>query len=196
MKPIKAILLLFILVIPQISLADLSNIEKLSCETILCLATGSPPHECAPALNFFKSLNAKTWIKTLKKRRKFLDICPDNNNSGLKDVLAAGAFRCDKPNLLDMLNPKYDWDGNITQTSTLPKYCVDYHGHLLTRLGSLPVKMNASGSCYDKVDCHTNNFPWQKKQPIEKVGGSCYRLIKQPGFMQESGGAKCLDLWE
>ncbi|MCU7800711.1 MAG: hypothetical protein KZQ70_11320 [gamma proteobacterium symbiont of Lucinoma myriamae] len=196
MKFIKTILLLFILVVPQISLADLSHIEDLSCKAILCLTSGSPPNECDPALNYFKSLKAKKWKDTFKKRRKFLDICPDNNDSGLKDVLASGAFRCDKPDLLDMLNPKFDWDGNVTQTSTLPSYCVSYYGHSFTRLGSLPVKINPSGYCYDEVQCNANNFPWQKK-PIEKVGGRCYEQIKKPQWNQDLGrGVECLNLWK
>ena len=188
MKFIKTILLLFILVAPQVSLADLSNIEKLSCEAILCLSTGGPPHECDPALNYFKSLKAKKWKNTFKKRRKFLDICPDTDSvSNLKDVLAAGAFRCDKNYLLTQLNPVRNFDGewDYGPMRSIPSYCKDYYNHSYTRLGQLPRR---SSQCR----WYNSNGPVQNNNNNNNPFNYNYSWNTNNNY---SRNAKCLYYW-
>lgn len=57
--------------------------KKAACEAIMCLSTGSPPHECKDSLKkYFKimvksSLGALNPKKTLEARKNFLNLCPN-----------------------------------------------------------------------------------------------------------------------
>ncbi len=49
---------------------------KLSCEAILCLASSTRPKECKPSIKKYFSIKSKKWKNTLKKRKRFLKLCP------------------------------------------------------------------------------------------------------------------------
>ena len=54
----------------------LTGDPKLACEAIMCLSSGSPPHECQPALNRFFSINLSRPERTVAERMRFLNQCP------------------------------------------------------------------------------------------------------------------------
>ncbi|KAB1469113.1 conjugal transfer protein [Cronobacter sakazakii] len=69
-----------------------------ACEAILCLSTGKRPDECDSALTHFFKIKGKDFKETLKKRKKFLKLCPASNEPGmpqLTNAIANGAGRCD-----------------------------------------------------------------------------------------------------
>lgn len=57
--------------------------KKAACEAVMCLSTGSPPHECKDSLKkYFKimiksSLGVLNPKKTLEARKNFLNLCPN-----------------------------------------------------------------------------------------------------------------------
>ena len=200
----KIFLLMFLIVLSKNSLSSdtLTGLEKLSCEAILCLSTGSPPGECNPALNYYYSLKAKKWKNTLKKRINFLNICPSGSSPGMPSLISAianGAGRCDKSTLLSMLNPKYSWDGDgmsWTQGkySSIPGYCSVYYNHSWTVLGSLPTKLNPPGKCFDYIESNSDAlFP---PKPDIVLNGRGYKLINIPSWMDDVGSdVQCFNLW-
>lgn len=56
--------------------------KKAACEAIMCLSTGSPPHECDDSLKKYYKIVVKNSLgginprETLKARKNFLKICP------------------------------------------------------------------------------------------------------------------------
>lgn len=72
---------------------------KLACEAVLCLASGTQPSECTPALTRYFNISARKLSDTIKARKNFLSLCPsasaDNNMRDLTDALANGSGRCD-----------------------------------------------------------------------------------------------------
>ncbi len=55
---------------------QLTNEEKLACESILCLSSGERPDECDPALNYFFSIKKKRPSDTINARKSFLKKMP------------------------------------------------------------------------------------------------------------------------
>ncbi|MGR7329315.1 TrbM/KikA/MpfK family conjugal transfer protein [Klebsiella aerogenes] len=125
---------------------------RLSCEAILCLSTSKTPGECNEALSHFYSINAKKLKDKIKKRKKFLSLCPASSEEGmpaLNDAIANGAGRCDA----DYLNKTMQQEkitrecrgGNRYETckvitwkrisSELPGYCKIYRDNDFTDLG-------------------------------------------------------------
>lgn len=129
---------------------------KLACEALLCLSSGSRPHECAPSLNRYFGIHHKKWKNTLKARRNFLRLCPSASVDGpmesLVEVIVNGAGRCNASELNSShftYMPKkvcvnvYDNDVGryVTQCheemvrvidSRLPSYCTNYNEHTYT----------------------------------------------------------------
>jgi hypothetical protein len=60
---------------------DLTNEEKLACESILCLSSGDRPSECNPSLNKFFGIDDKD------DRKKFLKKCPDSDADGMPELI-------------------------------------------------------------------------------------------------------------
>lgn len=66
--------------------------KKAACEAIMCLSTGSPPHECDDSLHkYFKivvknSLGVLNPRKTLKARKSFLRLCPKADEKKIDEV--------------------------------------------------------------------------------------------------------------
>ena len=87
----------------------LTGDTKLSCEAILCLSDpiGWNISDCLPSLHRFYNIDPKHWHDKVKERRRFLNLCPleDDNNrmetqqrsdmNALKDSLANNAGGCD-----------------------------------------------------------------------------------------------------
>ena len=129
----------------------LSGDEKYSCEAILCLSTGQPPSECSPALDRYFSIKAKKLSKTIRKRKKFLEICPEVEYEG-KDAhlsaLAEGGGRCDMQSLLHYLNAGSTNQGfpfivssfSNQPTRTIPAYCQTLFDSPYTDSLQLPVQ--------------------------------------------------------
>lgn len=99
----------------------LTGDTKLACEAVLCLSTGKRPDECEPPLTRYFSITAKNFKDQIKKRRKFLKLCPASDEPGmpeLTDAIVNGAGRCDP----DYLN------SSLMQTKVTSK-CKDIPGH-------------------------------------------------------------------
>lgn len=60
--------------------------ERLACEAILCLSSGERPTECSASLSRYFSISAKKWKDTIKKREKFLKLCPASGDVDTKKL--------------------------------------------------------------------------------------------------------------
>lgn len=69
--------------------AELSNIQTLACETILCLSSAVQPAECNPALSYFYGIRGDKISDTLDLRRAFLNKCPDSSAPGMPGLISA-----------------------------------------------------------------------------------------------------------
>ena len=110
----------------------LTGDTRLACEAILCLSTGSTPHECSPSLNRYFSINKKKFKNTIKARHNFLKMCPTSNQTpemqSLVNDLANGAGRCDVDSL-NRFNKQRIQSGNGSYTvinDRMPTYCNSY----------------------------------------------------------------------
>jgi len=92
---------------PAVAQELLEGNEKLACEAILCLSTGSPPHECSPSLKRYFSIQKKKFSDTIRARLDFLQLCPSASAEGmpsLVNVIANGAGRCEAEDMIPKLN--------------------------------------------------------------------------------------------
>lgn len=134
---------------PAVAQEVLEGIEKLACEAILCLSSGSPPNECSPSLKKYFSIEKKKLSDTIKARRDFLAACPSSSAEGmpsLLNVIANGAGRCEPEKMIPQLNAHlwgmcdsesgYSFGGCMPD---VPNVCQDYANHPLTRI-DMPVK--------------------------------------------------------
>ncbi len=83
----------FLFVSLQVCAQDVFTGQKAAaCEAIMCLSTGSPPHECNDSLKkYFKIMvKSSTGVfnpkKTLEARKNFLKLCPDAEESEIDGV--------------------------------------------------------------------------------------------------------------
>lgn len=119
----------------------------LACEAVLCLSTGSPPQECAPALNRFYGISFRYWLDTLRGRIDFLNQCPAATMTpamrSLTQAMARGAGRCDAASLNATLLYSHSSSGGRNATeinyigNTAPDYCSAYTGHAYTDLSAM-----------------------------------------------------------
>lgn len=69
--------------------------KKAACEAIMCLSTGSPPHECDDSLKKFFEIVIKDSLgmldprKTKDARKNFLDLCPNVDEETVNEVNTA-----------------------------------------------------------------------------------------------------------
>lgn len=119
----------------------LSGDARLACEAILCLAAGSPPHECDPALRRYFSIHEDKPSDTIKARRRFLEKCPtanaDREMRSLVNAIANAAGRCQ----VDALNRNTISTGGgdgaeIYISDRMPRYCTVYAEHAYTNVGA------------------------------------------------------------
>ena len=123
---------------------ELSGDTRLACEAVLCLSTGSPPAECAPALRRYFSISHRKLAETLKRRSRFLNLCPVAQQTpqmaALITAQAQGAGRCDAAALNAALRqwagPKGD---QVLIDNRLPAHCMAYVTYAYTDFtGTLP----------------------------------------------------------
>ncbi|MDP8042526.1 TrbM/KikA/MpfK family conjugal transfer protein [Pasteurella atlantica] len=71
-----------------IEIKELTGDTRLSCEAILCLASGTRPSECSPSIKRYFSIHARKPGDLIRKRLSFLNLCPRNHNDDEKKALA------------------------------------------------------------------------------------------------------------
>lgn len=69
--------------------SKLTRIQKLACETILCLSSAIRPGECNPSLDYFFGIKKDDLSDTLDARRAFLKKCPDSSAPGMPSLIDA-----------------------------------------------------------------------------------------------------------
>lgn len=120
---------------------ELSGDTRLACEAVLCLSTGSPPAECAPALRRYFSITHRRLAQTIRLRGSFLRLCPTAQQtpqmSALITAQAQGAGRCDAAALNAALQGAER--GAVQVDNRLPAHCMAYVTHAYTDFtGTLP----------------------------------------------------------
>lgn len=130
---------------------ELQGLEKLACEAILCLASGTGIAECGPSLTkYFSIVFRKPW-KTIAARKNFLQLCPKDNNMGaqnaanmesLLDVLSHMEGKCDKETL----------NGYLDHIHITPTYydrdCIEEYGYTKCNEGLKLVRVKPSKPHY------------------------------------------------
>ncbi|MBI0006986.1 hypothetical protein H3S74_12175 [Gilliamella sp. W8126] len=122
----------------------LTGDTRTACEVILCLSssTGKGLSECKAPLKKYFSISAKKWKDTLKKRRKFLDLCPAANEnakmSALTTALQHQEYACDA----ETLNSRTEImrRNGITMVrvqSYMPGFCNDLYNHEFTEFSQI-----------------------------------------------------------
>lgn len=144
MKSLKItiVFLLAFILIQGSAQAELSNVQKLSCEAILCLSSGSRPSECDESLKYFFGIHKKKLSDTKNARKSFLKKCPDSDAdegmSSLVDVLVD--YNCSAC-MIENLNKHFievkiikrrSRYGNFIKTikvvdPEIPTYCLKYY---------------------------------------------------------------------
>lgn len=134
----------------------LTGTQRLACEAILCLSTGTRPSECAPSISHYFGISLRRFSDTIRERRNFLNLCPaanyDTNMQSLVSAISNGAGRCDASSLNRSLRynaaprrghdgQEYDWRiGN-----TLPQWCRLWNGHQWVDNENNPVQVKYVG---------------------------------------------------
>jgi len=115
----------------QVSASDFFTGQKAAaCECVLCLSTGSPPHECKDSLKKYFKIMVKSSLgvlnpkKTLEARKNFLKLCPDVSEEDI-----------DRVNTSKNVKEYSEWEeGQIEQPKS--QACLDYcqgHGECLAK---------------------------------------------------------------
>lgn len=108
----------------------LTGDRRTACEVLLCLSSGQRPSECDPALKHFYSIKGKKPGDTLKKRKKFLELCPtDSGNTATNIILA------DYKGMLASVNPdecKPEWLNKQFQNINRDTHIKYYRNNYLT----------------------------------------------------------------
>mgnify|MGYP003482222161 FL=1 len=109
---------------------ELTGDRRTACEVLLCLSSGQRPGECNPPLRHFYSIKGKKPGDTLKKRRKFLELCPtDSGNTATNIILA------DYKGMLASVNPdecKPEYLNNQFQNINRDTHIKYYRNNYLT----------------------------------------------------------------
>lgn len=125
---------------PASAQAVLGGDERLACEALLCLSSGTRPQECAPALSRYFSIGGKKWGDVLRGRTNFLNLCPvassDSRMSTLVNDIANGAGRCDAASLNAAGMVWRSEEGGRYISNVLPSFCVTYSQNAYTDLRS------------------------------------------------------------
>ena len=131
---------------PARAQAVLDGDARLSCEAILCLASGTRPDACAASLARYFGINLRKFGDTLRARANFLNICPIVSTSpqlrSLVQATVEGAGRCDAAWL--NANHRYmrsDGEaGSAYISNQIPEHCSSYLGNEYTQSGDLAPK--------------------------------------------------------
>lgn len=129
------VFLAFFVVTGQASATDFFTGQKAAaCEVILCLSTGSPPHECKDSLKKYFKIMVKSSLgvlnpkKTLEARKNFLNLCPNVDESDI-----------DRVNTSKNVKEYSEWEEGQIEVITPPaksQACLDYckgHGECLAK---------------------------------------------------------------
>lgn len=155
MNILHAIVLLAVAVVAGPVMAQdgvLTGDQRLACEAVLCLASGTRPTECTPSLQRYFSISYSDFRDTIRGRVDFLRQCPASNQtaemSSLVDAMGNGAGRCDSMSL-NLTLRSARWVQAAADRSTLvppmvmvvyisdqmPGFCSAYLGHQYTFMG-------------------------------------------------------------
>ena len=131
---------------PAFAQAELDGDARLSCEAVLCLASGTRPDACAASLAQYFGINRRKFGDTLRARADFLNICPIVSASpqlrSLVQATVEGAGRCDAA----WLNAHHRYtrpDGEVANSyisDQVPEHCTSYLGNEYTQGGDLAPK--------------------------------------------------------
>ena len=131
---------------PARAQAELDGDARLSCEAVLCLASGTRPDACAASLARYFGINLRKFGDTLRARANFLNICPIVSTSpqlrSLVQATVEGAGRCDAA----WLNANHRYmrsDGEAVSayiSNQIPDHCTSYLGNEYTQSGDLAPK--------------------------------------------------------
>jgi len=162
----------------------LTGDTRLACEAILCLSSGTRPHECSAAITRYFSIHKRKLSDTLKARLNFLKLCPVSNQTpemqALVSALSNGAGRCDAQSLNRSL-VMWRREDTAMISNQMPNYCAAYTGHAYTdftdtmpRYVGLPERCGywVEAADYDRELAKYNNQRNQRH-------GAC-----RPGFYQ------------
>lgn len=131
--------------------------EKLACEAILCLASGTGIPECVPSLTrYFNILvwgkhGILDWGRTITERLNFLKLCPKDSNMGeenaanmssLLNTLSHMEGKCDK----DTLNGYLDY--TYITPSHFNRDCIEVNGNTTCNSGLKLVRVKPSKPHY------------------------------------------------
>lgn len=64
----------------------LTGDTKLACEAVLCLSSPHRPSECNPSLQRYFSISYKSVSKTHRKRKDFLNQCPQVSDTEIEKL--------------------------------------------------------------------------------------------------------------
>lgn len=119
----------------------LTGDTRLSCEAILCLASGKRPDECTPSLKRYYGISRKKQSDTIRDRIEFLRRCPVASETpemaALVEAMGEGAGRCDAISLNFSLS---HWNAKKevrTVSNQMPSYCKAYTDNAYTNLSSV-----------------------------------------------------------
>ena len=126
----------------------LTGDARTACEVILCLssANGRGISECQPPIRKYFSIRAKKWSDTLRKRRKFLDLCPAANEnakmSALTTAIQNQEHACDTATLNTLMKTRVQRVRNeegysrykrmVQVNNQIPNFCNALYEHEFT----------------------------------------------------------------
>lgn len=132
---------------------ELTGDTRTACEVILCLssAQGKGIKECHAPLRKYFSITAsgKNWkAKQLKKRRKFLDLCPAANENAKMSALTTAVqnqdYACDAETLNSKTETRRAWGHRSSENASgfshrlvrtqsyIPDFCKALYDHEFT----------------------------------------------------------------
>lgn len=152
----------FAFVLPSFVFADadvLTGDKRTACEVILCLSSsaGRGISECQAPLRKYFSISAKKFSDTIKKRRKFLDLCPAANEnakmSALTTAIQNQEYACDAETLNNRTDSikRYVGGRYYRTQARLPAFCEAMYDHEFTDLKK-PKYVCDSKKWYKKID--------------------------------------------
>lgn len=147
-----------------------------ACGAILCLSSSTKPSECTSYLKRYFSIKvfkhgSLSWSKTVNARKKFLEICPMEDEKKkdrdldtlVKDILPNQRGNC----TADELNAMTDRSGNKIRTiNKLPTYCEMLAKHSYTDF-NMP-QYNCDSRYYTYQE-------WRQGYYLEKTDSKTYR---------------------
>lgn len=171
---------LFAFTIPNFVFANdiLTGDKRTACEVILCLSSsnGRGISECQAPLRKYFSIKAKKFKDTLKKRRRFLDLCPAANEnakmSALTTAIQNQQYACDAETLNNRTNSmnRYPGGKHYRTQAQLPAFCEAMYNHEFTDLKK-PKYVCDSTKWYNEID-------WQRGYELVPISKK-WNTIKQ-----------------